>query len=317
MARAPPRIKLRAGGPPCRLCPAAMKNTFHEMTIPVSPAGAGPVSFVARIRDALPGLHPSERRLAEVVLNFPGDLASYTATELAQLAHVSNATVSRFVRKVGYGSFEEARQAVRAEQQAGAALFRFGSGGAPVEGVVAGHLEQSRLNLDHTFAALSDESVDGLARALLAAPRVWIAGFRAAQPLARYLGWQILQVLPQVAVIPRDGETLAESLTAVEPEDCVVLISLRRTPRVAPALAAALAQTGAALALLSDAAEHEAVPARWRFALATAAPGPLLNHVAAMAVCNLIAARIIELSGPEGRRRMSAIESAHAALGEL
>ena len=105
------------------------------------------LSLVARIREALPDLHASERRLADVVLNFPGDLASYTATELAQLANVSNATVSRFVRKLGYGSFEEARQAVRAEQQTGAPRFRFGSGNAPTAVIVDAHLEQSRLNL--------------------------------------------------------------------------------------------------------------------------------------------------------------------------
>jgi DNA-binding MurR/RpiR family transcriptional regulator len=36
----------------------------------------GAHSFLSRIRAAIPTLHPSERRLAEVVLNFPGELAS-------------------------------------------------------------------------------------------------------------------------------------------------------------------------------------------------------------------------------------------------
>jgi hypothetical protein len=46
-------------------------------------------SFVGRIRDILHDLSPSERRLAEFALDFPGDLAGYTASELASLAHVS------------------------------------------------------------------------------------------------------------------------------------------------------------------------------------------------------------------------------------
>lgn len=61
-------------------------------------------SFLLRIRDALPELHPSEQKLAKLVLDFPGEMAGYTATEIAELANVSNAAVSRFVRRIGYGS---------------------------------------------------------------------------------------------------------------------------------------------------------------------------------------------------------------------
>jgi DNA-binding MurR/RpiR family transcriptional regulator len=49
------------------------------------------------VRQALPSLHPAERRLGDFVCDFPGELASYSGSELAQLAHVSKATVSRFV----------------------------------------------------------------------------------------------------------------------------------------------------------------------------------------------------------------------------
>ena len=274
-------------------------------------------SFVARVRAALGEFHPSERRLADVVLSVPGDMASYTATELAQLANVSNATVSRFVRKIGYASFDEARQAVRAEQHAGAPLFRFASDGAPLEGAVAAHLEQSRLNLERTAATTDPAAVDDLAGTLLEARRVRVGGFRAGQPMARYLGWQLQQVLEDVGVFPRDGETLAEALTTLGPADCAVLVVLRRAPALLSTALDAAHDTGAAVAVIGDLPELDRLPARWRFACVSPAPGPLLHHVAVMAVCNLVAARTIELSGPEGRRRMSRIEDVHARLGEL
>ena len=275
------------------------------------------LSLVARIRDAMPEMHASERRLAEVVLSFPGDLASYTGTELARLANVSNATVSRFVRKLGYASFEEARQAARVEQRSGAPLFRFGSGTAPVDGTVAAHLEQSRLNLDRTLAVFDDGALDRVANALLGAPRIRLIGYRAGQPLARYLGWQLLQVLPDVAVLPRDGETLAEYLPVLGRGDCVVVIALRRAPTMLQSALEALADTGAETVVIGDLPGLSDLPGRWHLPCVTSAPGPLLNHVSVMAVCNLIAARVIELSGPAGRQRMSAIDDAHTGLGEL
>src|SRR6478736_10073993 len=80
-------------------------------------------SFLARAREALDSLHPAERRLGEFVCDFPGELASYSAQELAALAHVSKATVSRFVQRLGYDNYEEARRHARADKQTGSRLF--------------------------------------------------------------------------------------------------------------------------------------------------------------------------------------------------
>lgn len=178
-----------------------------------------PKPFLARVSDALPDLHPSERKLAELVLDFPGEMAGYTATEIAELANVSNATVSRFVRRIGYGSFDEARRAVRDEQQAGTALLRMSADTPQSGGAVARHLMASQQNLELTYGGLDDTVIDYLAEAMIAAPRVWFVGFRAGQSFAQYLGWQCSQVLPLVTVLPRAGETLAESFASLDARD--------------------------------------------------------------------------------------------------
>ncbi len=274
-------------------------------------------SFLARVTDALPALHPSERKLAELVLDFPGEMAGYTASEIAELARVSNATVSRFVRRIGYASFEEARRAVRDEQKAGSALLRFSPQAPAADDVVARHFETSQRNLELTYAALQDGVVDGIAQAMITAPRVWCVGFRAGQSFAQYLGWQTSQVLPNVTVLPRAGETLAESLVSLNAQDVVVLIALRRAPRAVHAVAAAARSSGASLAVLEDKPVPDLADAKWHLACTTSTSGPLMNHASCMAVCNLICARTIELSGTNGRSRMAAIEAAHRRFDEL
>ena len=74
-------------------------------------------SFLAQIRHMRDALPPSEQRLGDFILDFPGDLASYNASELAALVEVSNATVTRFVRRLGYDSYEAARRHARAERE--------------------------------------------------------------------------------------------------------------------------------------------------------------------------------------------------------
>lgn len=274
-------------------------------------------SFVSRVHAALDVLHPTERRLAEAILNVPGQIASYTATELARMAGVSNATVTRFIRKIGYNSFEDARHAVRAEQGAGAALFRVGGDGVGLAEDLQRHLEQSRLNLEQTLSGISASVVDAVVERMSAAPHLWLFGHRAGQPFARYLAWQVLQMRSGVTVLPRDGESLAESLAAIGPEDCVVLFAMRRPPRLLAALAERLDRTGADVAIIGDLAGLETLPARWHLACATASAGPLFNHVGVMALCGLLASRALERAGPAARRRLSRIEDLHESLGEL
>jgi DNA-binding MurR/RpiR family transcriptional regulator len=273
--------------------------------------------FLARVTDALPDLHPSERKLADLVLDFPGEMAGYTATEIAELANVSNATVSRFVRRIGYASFDEARRAVRDEQRAGTALLRMSSDVPSATGAVARHFETSQQNLELTYGALDDAVVDSLARAMIAAPRVWFIGFRAGQAFAQYLGWQTSQVLTNVTVLPRAGETLAESLVSLTDRDVVVLIALRRKPKLVTAVADAARAACARFALLEDRPSPELAGADWYLGCTTSTQGPLMNHVGCMAVCNLLGARTIELAGPQGRGRMAAIEEAHRRFDEL
>jgi DNA-binding MurR/RpiR family transcriptional regulator len=280
-------------------------------------ADPDPRSFLTRIRAALPALHPSERRLAEVVLNFPGELASYSASELARLAHVSNATVTRFVRKVGYASFEEARQAAREGAQGGAALFRVVARDNAPEAALAAHLDQVRLNLDLTFGAIHQAQVDDLARAILEAPRVWVLGFRTAQAFAQYLGTQLRQVLPDVIILPGPGQTLAEALASIRPGDCVVVFALRRPVRGLPGIMMELKGAGARLAVIEDDALPDDGAATWRLRCHTAAPGPLFGHAAVLTLAHFLATRVVELAGPAGRRRLAAIEAVHENLGEL
>lgn len=275
------------------------------------------LSFIARVRSSMADLHPTERRLAETLLNFPGDMAGYTATEVAKVAGVSNATVSRFVRKIGYASYEEARRTVRDAGKTGAALLRFGAADVDAKHAIGAHLEQSRRTLEKTYEELDITVVDEMVTALHAAPNVWLAGYRSGHPLASYLAWQIGQALPSVRVLPKTGETLAETVATFSDRDVLILLGLRRSARAAQTLLDAALAAGVQVAVIGDVAELLAVNVRWSLACSTASTGPLLNHTGVIALCNLVATRTLELAGPNGRARMERIEDLHEQLGEL
>jgi DNA-binding MurR/RpiR family transcriptional regulator len=276
-----------------------------------------PASFVARIRDILNDLPTSERRLAEFCLNFPGELASYSASELAKLASVSNATVTRFIRHLGYKSYEDARRRVRAEKRTGSPLFLSSPESAKSPNAYQAHLNHSHSNLSGTFNRVDGKQIDDIARAIVAARKVWVVGYRSSHAFASYFRWQIVQLVDRTMLLPAAGETLAENLVNLTSRDCVVIFGLRRRVGQLSRIVSHAANTGAKTLYVADHHFADRISVDWLIRCDSYAPGPLDNHVAVMALCDLILARVFEHSGLAGRRRLTAIEAVHNVLDDM
>ena len=117
--------------------------------------------------------------------------------------------------------------------------------------------------------------------------------------------------------MPGPGETLAENLVDIGDRDCVVIFALRRRVAQIARIVAYAAKTGAKILYVTDHHFADHIRVDWLIRCDTHAPGPLDNHVAVMALCDLIITRVFEYSGMAGRRRLTAIEAAHNALGDL
>jgi len=270
-----------------------------------------PDSFVRRVRSKLDALSAAERQLADFLLEFPGELAGYAGNELANLAQVSPSTVSRFVRRLGYENYEDARRSVRKEQESGSPLFQSGTAAEKRGALVATHLQQSQANLASTFDRLSDATMASIVKTLIAAPQVLLFGSRSSQAFAIYLRWQIIQVLPRVTVIPGAGETTAEHMAGLTERDCLIVFGTRRQTRQMDAVLAAASKLGTKIVYLSDQTSPDYKPATWSIQCDCRGPGSLDNHVAVMAWCDLLATMVIEASGAAGRKRLAMIETIH------
>lgn len=274
-------------------------------------------SFLGQVRQSLNTLSPTERKLGEFVLDFPGDLATYSASELATLVGVSNATVTRFIRRLGYASYEDARRLAREERSSGSPLFLSAPGTRGVDGSVASHIVQAQDNIAATFNHIPAELIDEIAEAMAQAGQVWFLGYRSNRNLAAYLRWQLVQMLPGTHLIPGPGETLGEYAIDMGPQDVLVVFALRRSVPVAARFATLATQAGAKVLYITDHFSKSAVPARWLLRCHTQAPGPLDNHASVMLLCHLLATRVMHHAGTGGRRRMAGIETQHDALGEM
>lgn len=275
-------------------------------------------SFLGQIRQHLDALPPSERRLAAFMLDFPGDLASYNASELAAQVHVSNATVTRLTQRLGYASYEEARRHARQESAKGSPLF-VAPGMQPAPGAfVAQHLLRAQENLAATFAQIEEAQIDAIAQALCQAQQVTCLGYRNNRHFAAYLRWQLAQLLPATRVIPGAGETLAEYAADMRAGQLLVVFALRRAAHLSSAFATAATRAGAQVVYVTDQLSSTAdVQAQWVLRCHSAAPGPLDDHVAAIMLCDLLATRTMHHAGARARQRLTQVEAAHEAFAEI
>lgn len=276
-----------------------------------------PPTFLARIRSSLPNLHRAERKLGTFLLDFPGDLASYDAQELARLSGVSKATVSRFVRRIGFESYESARRAARDERQSGSRHFLAHAEDIPAEKQIATSMQEELQNIAWTFERIDNAELDRLAQSIVAARKVWLVGYRISRSLADYVYWQLVKVVPDATVIPQAGESLGEHIAAMQPDDVVIWIALRRRMANTDGAIDELRNLNISTALITDEGTDLDERVRWHFRCRIETSSPQFNHASVLSLCHQIVTRATLQAGLDGRARLRLIDEINERLGEV
>jgi len=172
--------------------------------------------------------------------------------------------------------------------------------------------------LNRTREALSDTDLRAAAQSIAGARRVVVLGYRNSHVLAAYARSQIDLLRPGVELAPRAGETLAEALVGLGPQDVVIAIGFRRrVPAFVHALRVAH-QSGARTLYITDpGGSLAAQPATWTLGCHCRGASLFDSYVAAMSVLNYLGALVASFLGESARRRMQQAERLHRELGEL
>ncbi|WP_219813973.1 MurR/RpiR family transcriptional regulator [Rathayibacter sp. AY1E3] len=280
----------------------------------MTPAPAPSTSIGHRIDAGYAALSRQEQRAADFILDHLGDLAVYTATELAQHSGVSKATVSRLFRRLGFSNSQEVREHARALRSSGVPVGPAQGQGDPL----AAHLESERANLARLAAAFGDGRLEEAVRLIAGAREVVVIGLRNSYPVALHLRQQLAQARGRVRIAPQPGQSLGEELEGLGAEDVVVLVGFRRRPASFAALIGTLAAREVPVVLLADPparryAEHAAVWLECPVDSGTA----LDSYASAMSAVALVASGVLGASPRESRERIAGISTAYAELAEL
>ncbi|MDG1430972.1 MAG: MurR/RpiR family transcriptional regulator, partial [Paracoccaceae bacterium] len=268
--------------------------------------------FDQKIRDIYKELPNSERAVADVMLEFPGDIAIYTSGELAERANSSNSAVTRLIKRVGYKDYREVQREVREAQIQGVGIYRTTSHmhEASPKDSFAEHLSLEMKNLQETFAALSNEDFTQAATATKRARRVWVIGFRNGFFFASYLRRQLIQIRPNVVLLPVGGQSIMEDLADATPDDVVIAIGVRRR---APILKEAMRLLHSMDVPIVYFCDHRAVTtrnySRWSFSCLSAGTILYDSCTTVLSAIYFFIAEVYVQSGRPTQDRMALIEA--------
>jgi len=277
-------------------------------------------TLTQRIHSVYADLPTGERKAASVILDGPGELAVWSASELAERSDVSPATISRLVRRLGYENYDEARRDARAMRAGGSPLYLADSGDGKTNGhsLLSKTLTMEARLIEDSLALVNPLVIASLATHLAKAPRIRLAGFRNSHVVADFARTMFGQFRGDVEMLNAPGQTLAEGIAGIGTDDAVLIVGLRRRPSGFTDFVRAVAGSGADVAMLADSSIREApAEARWNITCRVETPQLLDSYTGVLAVLRLLAMETMRRLDGDARKHLAKIEDIHIALDEL
>ncbi len=276
----------------------------------------------SRIKQHYDDMPPSEKRLADLLLSFPGDMADYSASELCELAGTSKAAATRFFSRLGYKDFSDARRQAREAKNWGALLYQNSShrtekGEGNLSEHIASHIEREQANMQRSLEAIDESSFRALIQAMINKQRVLIVGYRNNRFLAEYFHRQLSILRNNVSLHPGPNQSISEELFDITEEDLLIVFGMRRRTPILDKVITLAHNKNVPVALIADptAASLEKY-ASWKIDCLIHSTSTFDSYTSVMSILNLLITQFLEQS-PGTVDRIRAMESVHNELQEL
>ncbi|GAB7048100.1 MurR/RpiR family transcriptional regulator [Catenuloplanes indicus] len=253
-------------------------------------------------------LTPTQRRIAHTLIQHAGAAAWLSAAEVADLAGVSQPSVTRFAMALGHDGYPALRQLLR---EAATASPAENQDHKPDE--VQHAVRRESANLGRLADDLTDPSRLTEAGALLAGSRpLPVLGLRAAAPLAAYFGFFAAKVLPDVRVLDSGGTLLTDRLEQARAAGATAMLAivLPRYPREALDALGEARALGLRTVVITDSPVSPAAERAECVLTAPVGAGLVFDlHTAPMTLAMVLLQAICDAVPEETQRRLEEFES--------
>jgi DNA-binding MurR/RpiR family transcriptional regulator len=200
-------------------------------------------------------LTPKSRIIGDYVKENPLKVVFMTVAELAKACAVSEATVVRFVRQLGYGGYSDFQLSLRDFVDTELTLLdrvdladMVEPGAERFRRVVSEEID----NLRQLFEHADIEQMGRAVSLLYSSPQIYVIGSRLSYALSHYLGWSLTKVRGGIQILKGSDKTTIDWLTISPADVLVVVITVSRYPNELIRLAKLAKRLDRQLLVLTD-----------------------------------------------------------------
>jgi DNA-binding MurR/RpiR family transcriptional regulator len=213
--------------------------------------------FLKNLRKRMAFLTPKGRMLADFVEKNPLQAVFMTTRQLGEAAGVSEATVVRFVDRLGYKGYpdfiNDLRELVDTQLTLIDRVALTMVNGAAAERMFR-VVEEEITNLREFYENADFDAIAKAAELLLESPLVHVVGSRLSYTFAYYLGWSLTKIRGQIQILRGSDSTSIDWLTIAPRDSLVVIFAASRYPNELIRLARLVRRLDQKLLVISDSA---------------------------------------------------------------
>lgn len=204
------------------------------------------------IHDRLPSLRGKEAAIAAYILAKPRESVNPTMEELAETIGVSEATLFRFVRKLGYGGYQQFRIALATETiDPRETVYELPDPGQDDTSALKAVFRTDIEALERSLSSIDESAVSRAAELVASSTRVLLLGLGGSAIVALDAYHRFLRTGIDCTA-PLDFHLQLMAVSQARPGDLALLFSHTGANKDALALADAVKASGATLAVITD-----------------------------------------------------------------
>ncbi|MBR9885414.1 MAG: MurR/RpiR family transcriptional regulator [Oceanospirillales bacterium] len=273
-----------------------------------------------RLKEIYEELPRSERLLADIIIDFPGDLATHSISELVTRANTSNAAATRLIKRLGYKDFRELRKLAREAKAEGSPRYlnTLDHHSGDFQSDIKQHVDCEVQNLLRSFESLQETTVRAVIDAIAKADSIWIIGYGNSYMPAMYLRQQLIQLRPNVEILPRPGQAIEKDLSGLSAQDLVVVIGYRRRKEIIYRLMKYAQDIGAPVLYLTDHSEEKTAGlANWTLRCMVKSTSLFDSYIAGFSVLNYLCASASDYLGHAASEKLARAERLHNIFSKI
>lgn len=261
-------------------------------------------------------LTKTEKRIADYILDHINMLGLKTVTELASEIGVSDTSIIRFLRALGFSGYSEFKREMseRLMTQYCDALspgekYRKTKSVIRKENLISDVLDRTIENLHKSVQTLDMATIEQVANTLINSKRKFIAGFRGTSCCANYMYRKLILLTSDVICCDQAESRAIEQIIDISPEDCLLLYSFPRYSEINLSLLEIARRNGAQIIVVTDRVTSPLAPgANYLITVAVEGLGFTNSYVTPLFLSEIILLAISERDDTAHGKRIALID---------